>query len=272
VCRECAEDPALALECHRHRSALLRSVYLFEDLSPEHLDWVASAMQERELARDEWLCFHEQPAESFFLVLEGEVALLRETADGEELIVALLGPGELFGEELCFLDGAVHPLSARTLGPCRIATFDARRFRRLLDREPSLLGKLLQTAHRRNVLLIEELESATVRSASERLLSYLERRTAGSTEPLRIPKHVLASRLAIRPETLSRILARLKARQRLHEVDGCLLLAGPAASEELCPTCPARFWGCPGPGRRRVSEEEPGAPPRSLPPRAAEGV
>ena len=257
MCRECAGDPALAFACRQQRSALLRRVYLFEDLGPESLNAAVSAMRERELPRDEWLCFHGQAAASFFLVVEGEVALLRETAEGEELIVAILGQGELFGEDLCFLEDAVHPLSARTLGPCRIAELDARRFRAVLDREPSLLGKLLQTAHRRNVLLIEELEAATVRSASERLLAYLERRTAGASgpEPLRIPKHVLASRLSIRPETLSRILAQLKARQRLHEVDGCLLLVGPAGSDELCSSCPARLWGCPGPARRGASPE-----------------
>ena len=269
MCRECAEDEALALACRRSRSALLPRVYLFEDLSPESLGEVASAMRERELPRDEWLCFHGQPAGSFFLVLEGEVALLRDTADGEELIVALLGRGELFGEDLCILEGALHPLSARTLGPCRVAEFDARRFRLLLDREPTLLRKLLQTAHRRNVLLIEELESATVRSASQRLLSYLERRTAGSAAPLRIPKHVLASRLSIRPETLSRIIGQLKARQRLHEVDGCLLLVGTAGAEELCSACPARLWGCPGPDRRHTSERPPAVRPFETP--AAEG-
>lgn len=273
MCRECAEDEALAAECRRDRSALLRRLYLFEDLSPDNLGGIVAAMRERELPRDEWLCFHGQPAESFFLVLEGEVALLRDTAEGDELIVAILGRGELFGEDLCILEGAAHPLSARTLGPCRVAELDARRFRKLLDREPSLLRKLLQTAHRRNVLLIEELESATVRSASERLLSYLERRSAGAAgpEPLRIPKHVLASRLSIRPETLSRILGQLKARRRLDEVDGCLLLVGTAGSGELCSSCPARLWGCPGPERGGASAEAP-QPARTLQPRVADGA
>jgi CRP/FNR family transcriptional regulator, dissimilatory nitrate respiration regulator len=249
MCRDCTENEALALECHQQRSALLRRVYLFEDLSPEHLGQVASSMEERDLPGDQWLCFHEQPADSFFLVLEGEVALLRETVEGEELIVTIVGRGELFGEDLGFLEAPVHPLSARTLGRCRIAEFDCRHFRALLEREPSLLIKLLQTVHRRNVLLINELESATCRSASERLLAFIERQTAGSPNPipLRIPKHVLASRLSIRPETLSRILGQLKACHRLQEVDGCLLPVTAPGSDEACAECPARFWGCPGP-------------------------
>jgi CRP-like cAMP-binding protein len=251
MCRACAGDPLLSSECRRLRGEALRRFYLFTDLEPELLDQVLERTRESELGAEQWLCFHGDEARSFFLVVEGEVALLRHAADGDEVVVTIVGPGELFAEDLAFLDAAVHPLSARALGPARVAQFDRLHFRSLLDREPRLLHKLLHTLHRRNALLIEELERFTIQSASERLLSFLERQTAGSREPvpLRISKRILASRLGMRPETLSRVLAQLKACHRLAETDGCLLVLRGEDGSEPCEACPARLWGCPGPVR-----------------------
>lgn len=249
MCRECVDDASLRVECPEHRAALLRSVYLFESLSEKACLEVATFARESAVAADRWLAFHGQPATSFLLVLEGEVALLRETEEGDELIVAIVGRGEIFGEDLAVAEEPVHLLSARTLGPCRVAEFDLARFRALLDREPALLRKLFQTVQRRNTLLLDELEAASVRSASDRLLAFLERHA--SAEPLRMPKNVLAARLGMRPETLSRVLSRLKACHRLRDVDGCLQALRPDGDDPgPCAACPAR-WGCPGPRPER---------------------
>ena len=251
MCRGCTEDPSLALQCRNLREETLRRVYLFEDLPLALLDQVLDRMRESTLGPDQWLCFCGDPAPSFYLVQEGEVALLRHSEDGDEFIVAIIGPGELFAEDLVFLEEPRHLLSARTLGPCQVAEFDGRQLRGFLDGEPALLHKLLHTQHRRNAMLLDEIERVTVRSATERLMAFLESQAAlGASAPQRIPKRVLASRLSIRPETLSRLLGRLKACRRLEEADGCLVLAG---SEEgacvECDACPGRVWGCPGPRR-----------------------
>ena len=267
MCRGCSEDPHLALQCRVRRDAALRRIYLFEGLSGDLLARVSERARETAHAAEQWLCFCGDRAESFFLVLEGEVALLRHSEAGEEFIVAIVGPGELFAEDLIFLDDPRHLLSARALGACRVLELDRRQLRGALEDDPALLHKLLHTLHRRNAMLLDEIERVTVRSATERLMAFLESQaSAGGAAPLRIPKRVLASRLSIRPETLSRILGRLKECRRVEEADGCLVLAAPegAGCDEGCVLCPARVWGCPGPraaaalpvlapvGRRRV--------------------
>lgn len=249
MCRGCSEDPTRAASCRRSRGELLRGVYLFERLRPELLERMVDAMREVGGEAGQWLCLHGAPADRFYLVLEGEVALLRSSAEGEEIIVAIVGRGELFGEELVFQEAPRHALSVRALGPCRLAAFDHRELRAVVEEQPELLFQLLQTLERRNALLLDELERVTIQSASERLMTFLESQSrSGAPLPLRIPKRVLASRLAIRPETLSRILGQLKACHRLREVDGCLLPTSTGdASDGPCESCPARLWGCPGP-------------------------
>ena len=99
MCRGCIDNPTLASACRQRRAAALRRVYLLEDLSEDLFEEVLESIREQELEADRWLCFHGDPADSFYLVLEGEVALLRHSEEGEELIITIVGPGELFDED-----------------------------------------------------------------------------------------------------------------------------------------------------------------------------
>lgn len=252
MCRECAHHPELVPQCRRSRSEALGRVYLFRDLSPGAMGTILENATEIRAEPGEWLFFQEERAESFFLLLEGDLALSRLSPDGEEVIVAIVGPGELFAEDLLLVEAPRHGVSARPLGSCRLVRFDHRRLRPLLSREPALVPRLASTMHRRNALLLEEVERLSISDASQRLIRFLESQTpsGGDRLPLRFPKRVLASRLSIRPETLSRVLARLKGCGRVREVDEALVLVpdggGPCSA---CDTCPVRLWGCPGPAQ-----------------------
>lgn len=270
MCRECSHHPELAIECRRLRSETLRRVYLFEDVPAERLGPVLDRMAEVDLPPERFLCFRGDAARRFFLVLEGDLALVRQSADGGELIVAILGPGELFGEDLALVDDPHHPVSARAIGPCYLASLDLGELRRLSKDEPDVVRKLARTIQRRNAILLEELERVTVQDAAERLIRFLESPEATDGGTLRFPKRVLASRLSMRPETLSRVLARLKDCHRIREVDGALEVVrdGSDASCAACEACPALLWGCPGPGRARPAAPAPIAASAASSPRA----
>lgn len=233
----------------------MRRVYLFEDLSTEALGKVLDGMKELDFETDQWIFFRDDEAKRFFLVLEGDVALVRHSPNGDEMIVAIVGASELFEEDLLLVEDARHSVSARFLGPGRLASFDRARIRGLVEFEPRMIRRLAETMHRRNALLLDELERVTVQDAGERLVSFLEsRRTeSGSGISLRFPKRVLAARLSIRPETLSRVLARLKSCDRIQELDGSLVLVPEEAPCRTCDACPVQLWGCPGPDRPRQS-------------------
>src|SRR3989440_4726847 len=62
-------------------------------------------MSEIELARGEVL-FHEgDPGDSLYVVLRGKIKLGRASGDGRENLLAVLGPGEMFGELSLFDPG-----------------------------------------------------------------------------------------------------------------------------------------------------------------------
>lgn len=82
-------------------AAVLRQAPLFSALDDEAADALAAAMSESRLRRGQVL-FHEgDSGDRLFVVIEGKVKLGRTSADGRENLIAVLGPGQMFGELSC---------------------------------------------------------------------------------------------------------------------------------------------------------------------------
>jgi CRP-like cAMP-binding protein len=52
--------------------------------------------------------------------MEGEVALLRQSEAGDEFIVAIVGPGEVFAEDLVFLGESTHHFALIVASPLEV--------------------------------------------------------------------------------------------------------------------------------------------------------
>lgn len=78
-------------------AAFLATAPIFRQLPPERLREVASLCQTTALRRGEIL-FHEgAPADTLYFLTEGRVKVLRGTTGGQEVILRVIGPGEVFG-------------------------------------------------------------------------------------------------------------------------------------------------------------------------------
>src|SRR5215475_3945425 len=93
----------------RWRSAVdnevLRQAPLFSALDDEAATALRSSMAETRLRRGDVL-FHEgDSGDKLYIVLDGKVKLGRTSADGRENLLAILGPGEMFGELSLFDPG-----------------------------------------------------------------------------------------------------------------------------------------------------------------------
>lgn len=84
---------------------VLRRTPLFATLDQDAAQSLRTSMNEIELARGD-LLFHEgDPGDSLYVVLRGKIKLGRTSGDGRENLVAVLGPGEMFGELSLFDPG-----------------------------------------------------------------------------------------------------------------------------------------------------------------------
>jgi len=168
-----------------------------------------------------------QEADRFFLVLKGRVKLFRISADGQEKVVEIIHPGQTFAEAVMFLQKSVYPVCAESLEPVHLISFPNRLMLQLLQENPQsclhLLGHMSIRLHQR----LGELETLTLQNATQRFALYLiqrlDDRAAESADiDLQLPKRLIAARLSMQPETLSRLMARLRA-AGLIEINGRII-------------------------------------------------
>ena len=199
-------NPALA--------TVLRGHHLFAGLSPPQLERVMAASHVEHCAAGQVLFDRGQPAQNFYIVLEGQINLVLYSRAGEDKIVEILGPGHSFAEAVMFMEGAAYPISAVAGTEATVARFSNREHLAVLRESPDtclrMLGHLSQRLHMR----IREIEYLTLESATHRLVRLIESRLpADATGPadvtLQESRQDLASRLSMKPETLSRILRSL---------------------------------------------------------------
>jgi CRP-like cAMP-binding protein len=210
-------------------STELRRGYLFADMSEEHLATLLATAQELRLQPGDPVFRQGEPAERFYFVREGLVKLYRLSPEGDEKIIELMRAGESFAEAVMFMGNqGRYPVNAEAVSEARVLAFDQKAFLKLLTDSRDACFGLLASMSRRLHLLVNQIESLTLQNATYRLVAYLIEqipadRTQQSSVELTTPKAVIASRLAIQPETLSRILNKLR-QGGLIEVQGSNIL------------------------------------------------
>jgi len=192
----------------------LRGHHLFAGLSPPQMQRLLTVSHVDEYEAGHLLFDRGQPAQHFFVVLAGQVNLVLYSKAGEEKIVDILGPGNSFAEAVMFMEAPGYPLSAVAALQSTVARFPSREYVTILRESPEtclrMLGHLSQRLHMR----IREIEYLTLESATHRLVRLIESRLpADAGTPCEVTlqesRQELASRLSMKPETLSRILRHL---------------------------------------------------------------
>ena len=194
----------------------LRRAYLFADMAEPHLQSLVNSMQDIQLDAGKTLFRQGQAAERFYFVREGLVKLFRLSPEGDEKIIEIMRPGETFAEAVMFMGNqGRYPVNAEAIHASRVYAFEQKVFLNLLRESNEATFGLLGSMSRRLHMLVNQIESLTLQNATYRLVAYLLEQIPRDvkTSPevqLTTPKGVIASRLAIQPETLSRILGKLR--------------------------------------------------------------
>ena len=164
-----------------------------------------------------------EPVKSVYAVAYGSVKTRLQQAHGDEAVLALLGPGATFGKTEVLL-GTPSALDVVSLADTMLVAIRASCVLALVERNLRFSRNLTRALAERNLKLVCELEAGLLHSG-QRLAAYLQSIAEPDTEPNRasaslpVSKTLLAARLGIKKETLSRLLRQL-AREGLIEVRG----------------------------------------------------
>ncbi|WP_126446077.1 Crp/Fnr family transcriptional regulator [Sulfuricystis multivorans] len=204
--------------------ALLVRLPLFQELTPEQIAHLAAHTRAKRLPKGEMLFQRGDVAHGFYFIVFGQVKLAFPSSSGNEKVVEILGPRQSFGEAAVFAQRP-YPVFAQALADTLLLYIPRDAIFELLEKDIAFARNMLAGLAMRLHSLIQDVESYSLRSSAQRVIGYLlqhcpDERWESSVEiTLPTSKQVIASRLNLTPETLSRILHDL-AEARLIEMHG----------------------------------------------------
>lgn len=155
------------------RLAALEAVDLFSVLSEEESRRIAAALIERVYPAGSPIVHADDPAGGpFFIVAEGEVAIVLESSESKETVLATLQPGESFGE-MSLIDESPRAATARAVRQSRLMLLRREDFRRLMAECPGMALALLSEANRRLRQSNRKVAGLTYRSMRARVAGAL---------------------------------------------------------------------------------------------------
>jgi CRP/FNR family transcriptional regulator, cyclic AMP receptor protein len=172
----------------------------------------------RRYAHGEVLVLQGEVRECLFLIRSGAVGLAVVLPTGREVVVAVLGPGDLFGEAA--LLERTSPVEARALGPAEVNPLPVAALEAVLDRHPGAASELLRLLASRLHRTAASLEEALAHDVSTRVSNRLRDLAAahgvidrdGVRLGLPLTQEELGRMVGASRETVNRVLAALADR------------------------------------------------------------
>src|SRR5689334_11262315 len=165
--------------------AALRASGLFTACADAALDTLVHVLRVRRFRRGETIFHQGDPGDALFVVSTGSVKVVLPSDEGAEpAIVAILGPGEFFGE-LAILDGASHSATIVAVEATETLVLHRDQFLSLIDTDPGIRRTLLASLAAEIRRLTGHVEDLHFLDLPARLASRIVRlaETSGATEP-----------------------------------------------------------------------------------------
>lgn len=198
--------------------ARVRDVPMFRHMDPEVAAAVLAGAVPKRWDRGIGVVTQGEPADAFYVVLEGWVKLYRLLPDGSETVVAVMTTGDSFAEAVMFMGGR-YPVSVDTVTEARLLRIEAATLRAAMKADGRVAIALLASIAHHTETLSEQVEVIKARAAPQRVADFLVGnayrtfgREASGAVTLTLPydKALIARRLGMTPESFSRALATLR--------------------------------------------------------------
>jgi CRP-like cAMP-binding protein len=136
---------------------LLTNVPLFQGLGLKELDALIPVTRTVSLAKREELFHKGDQGTQVYVVIRGKLKVLTTSADGDDVVFSILGPGEVFGE-IALLGGTPRTATVTAIDPCELLIIDRRDFLSFLRGHPDVAINLLEVLAQRMKRVSEFIE------------------------------------------------------------------------------------------------------------------
>lgn len=189
----------------------LMKTALFRGLGEESLERLSERSRRIEIARGEHLFLEGDKGSDLFVLEDGGIRLYKLAEDGQETTVKLVNPFEAFAE-VAFFDKGEYPVSAVATKYSVAWSISGSTFQEMLE-DRSFRGEFIATIIGRLRYLSQRIHYLTAYDVEQRFFRFLYEQ-CGAVEKctVEMPKKEIAAAIGTVPETLSRLILRLRDR------------------------------------------------------------
>ncbi|NOD36204.1 MULTISPECIES: Crp/Fnr family transcriptional regulator [unclassified Ruegeria] len=198
---------------HEAQKAIARQSLLLRSLPEQHVDTLLRQAVWRQYDRGETIFLQEEEAKAVHVVLAGWVKLFRVTPTGAEAVVSVFTRGDSFGEAVALRD-VPYPVSAEAVSPCEVMHIPSPVLLSLMREDAEIGVSILAATFTHLHSLVAQLEQLKAQTGAQRVAEFLlnlcEVESGTCEVELPYDKMLIAGRLGMKPESLSRAFSRLK--------------------------------------------------------------
>ncbi len=192
---------------------VITRIAVFRGLKPETVQHIVGAATAVMLRPHEVVMRQDDPATAFFIVIDGWVKISRSTPSGDETVIDIMKKGDSFAEPMAF-SGGRYIATAEAVDVARVGRIPADHLIRCIRESPDIALAMIASLSLRLHYLVQQLEQLKAQSGVQRVAQFLASLSSAErgqcAMALPYDKILIAARLGLTPESLSRAFARLR--------------------------------------------------------------
>lgn len=194
------------------RDAVLRGSNMLARLPEEIARKVMSGARVSRFSRKSTIFMQGDPGRALYVVVDGWVKVYRVAGNGAEAVIGVISSGSGLNDIVA--PGQAHATAAEAVTDCAVMRIDLARLFREIEAMPELVSAFMTAAFSQAQSLVLQLEALKAQSGAQRVASFLLDLAPCPSGPCTVElpydKGLLAGRLGMKPESLSRAFARLR--------------------------------------------------------------
>lgn len=201
------------------KASVLPETLLFEGIEKDDLALMLDCLEPRicDYKKDEFITMAGDAFESVGILLKGKAAVIKETFAGNRVVIAILQPGDMFGEMVVFSKNPVWPSTVIAQEDCTVFFLSGNKITGQCDKvcpwHKTLILNMLKIVSERALVLNKKVEYLTIKSMRGKISAFLldqYKKTGKNIFVLPMNRNNMADFLNVSRPSMSREMSRMK--------------------------------------------------------------
>jgi CRP/FNR family cyclic AMP-dependent transcriptional regulator len=198
---------------HDENKAFLRRMPLLVGIGEAQLDVLAAGSVRRSFPKGRTIVSEGETSQSLYLLLSGRAKVQRSDSEGKEVILAILGPGEFFGE-MSLIDDAPRSASVITIEPSDFISVNKESFKAVLNSSTDMCLAIMRGIVKRLREADKKIETLALMDVYGRvarvLIDFAENVSGERVVKGKLPRQEIAKMIGASREMVSRVMKGLQ--------------------------------------------------------------